>query len=161
MTGSMNYDQRINYLKNWFGSDILSRFNMPKDLDQKIIAMDTIEAINRNIPNGVDKERMGQIVASTTKELAQSATSRTLPSIKAFIDATQKASQSHGAGRGVPISGPLDQFAITAKRVAVGGDICESYLREPRRSVLIKNYGVHEHDLEPYDKYLAEAAHKQ
>jgi hypothetical protein len=84
----MNYDQRINYLKNWFGSDILSRFNMPKELDQKIIAMDTIEAVNRNIPNGVDKERMGQLVASITKELAQSATSRTLPSIKAFVDAT-------------------------------------------------------------------------
>lgn len=161
MTGSMNYDQRINYLKNWFGSDILSRFNMPKDLDQKIIAMDTIEAINRNIPNGVDKERMGQIVASTTKELAQSATSRTLPSIKAFIDATQKATQSHGAGRGAAISGPIDPFAIIAKRVAVCADICESYLRDPRRSILIKNYGVREHDLEPYDKYLAEAAHKQ
>ena len=41
----MNYDERMQFLKDWFKSDIVSRFNMPRDLDPTIVAMDVIEAI--------------------------------------------------------------------------------------------------------------------
>ena len=33
MAGSLNYDQRISLLKDWFGKEILTRFNMPRDLE--------------------------------------------------------------------------------------------------------------------------------
>ena len=75
----MNYDERIAFLKDWFKTDILTRFNMPKDLDPKVMAMDLIEAINRNIPNNINQELMSHLSASIAKEVAQSVRSRTLP----------------------------------------------------------------------------------
>ena len=153
MTGSMNYDQRISYLKNWFGNDILSRFNMPRDLDQKIIAMDTIEAVNNNIPSDVTPERLGQLVASITKELAQSATSRTLPSIKLFIDATRSASKRLREARteATHSSVGLDTLKITEARIRAGEAISDTFLRGTMREMLIAKTSITDADLAPYE----------
>lgn len=150
----MNYDQRISFLKNWFGADILSRFNMPRDLDPKIIAGDTIEAVNSNIPNSIDKERMGQLVASITKELAQSATSRTLPSIKAFIDATRSASKKLREARTEATHSPvgLDTLKITEARIRAGEAISDTFLRGTMREILIAKTSITDADLAAYER---------
>ena len=69
----MNYDERMAYLKDWFKSDIITRFAMPRDLEPKMVAMDVIDTINANIPSGVDKQRMALFTATITKEATRNA----------------------------------------------------------------------------------------
>lgn len=157
----MNYDQRINFLKDWFKSDIITRFNMPRDLDQKVVAMDIIEAVNRNIHSGADQQRMSHLVASITKEVTQSAKSRTLPTAKEFVDACSIASNSYRE----PVVGTSkrddDPHAITAKRVRSGEAISESYLRGVMRLELQSRHGITDEQLKPYEIFLEKAAYKQ
>lgn len=160
MTGSMNYDQRISYLKNWLGTDILSRFNMPRDLDQKIIAMDTIEAVNRNLPSQINKERMGQLVALITKELTQSAQTRTLPNVKAFIEAARFATRGAAAGAALTPSVGLDTYKINEARIRAGEAIPDTFLRGTMREQLIARTSITDADLVPYES-VDYTAHKQ
>ncbi len=160
MTGSMNYDQRISYLKNWLGTDILSRFNMPRDLDQKIIAMDTIEAVNRNLPSPINKERMGQLVALITKELTQSAQTRTLPNVKAFIEATRFATRGTAAETALTPSVGRDTYKINEARIRAGEAIPDTFLRGTMREQLIARTSITDADLAPYES-VDYTAHKQ
>ena len=161
MTGSMNYDQRISYLKNWLGTDILSRFNMPRDLDQKIIAMDTIEAVNRNLPSAINKERMGQLVALITKELTQSAQTRTLPNVKAFIEAARFATRGAAAGAILtPSVSFVDTYKINEARIRAGEAIPDTFLRGTMREQLIARTSITDADLAPYES-VDYTAHKQ
>lgn len=156
----MNYDQRISYLKNWIKTDILPRFNMPKDLDPKIVAMDVIEAVNSNIPNGTDAKRMSQLVASIAKEVAQSARSRTLPPVKDFIDATRKATSAY-ADRSITTTTKPKILAhkISADRIRQRQPVSDYYITGTGRKILIEEYGMKNSDFEPYD--VALAAHMQ
>jgi len=159
MAGSLNYDQRISLLKDWFAKDILTRFNMPRDLDPKIVAMDIIEAVNRNIPNQVDQQRMHHIVASTAKEVVQSATTRTVPSVKEFTNAIRKVSQSHGERHTGPSKFVLDSYHLAATRIRSGDAVSDMFLSGVHREKLINDFGITDADLEPYD--LAMTAHTQ
>lgn len=154
----MNYDQRILFLKQWFKTDILTRFNMPRDLDPKIVATDIIEAVNRNIASQTTQEQMGHIVVSITKDVTQSARTRTLPSVKEFIDATRNTAQSHGEPRSVGSKDFLDPTHINAQRVRSGEAVSEYYITGRGRQKLI-DYGVSEADLKKYE--VAPAAHMQ
>lgn len=154
----MNYDQRILFLKEWFKSDIITRFNMPRDLDPKIIATDIIEAVNRNIPNQITKERMGSIVALIAKDVTQSARTRTLPSVKEFIDAARNVQQSAGERRSVGSNDFLDPLRINADRVRSGESVSNYYIIGRGRQRLL-DYGLTEADFEKYD--VAIAAHTQ
>lgn len=155
----MNYDQRISYLKNWMKTDILPRFNMPRDLDPKIAAMDVIEAVNSNIANGTTPERMSQLVASIAKELAQSARSRTLPPVKDFIDATRKASSAYADKSALPKPKTNSAHKINANRIRQREAVPDYYITGTGRAILIEEYGLTESDFQPYD--LASAAHMQ
>jgi hypothetical protein len=157
----MNYDERISFLKQWFKTDILTRFNMPRDLDPKIVAMDVIESINRNIPSGLDRTQMSVFVATTAKEVTQSARTRTLPSVKEFIEAVRVASQSRGAERTATTALSLDPYRVNASRIRQGQPVAESYLRDPYRKKLIDEYHLTEGDFEQYNSYLASTAHTQ
>ena len=157
----MNYDQRIQFLKDWFGSDMLSRFNMPRDLDPKIVAMDVIETINRNIPNDTNKQRMSSLVASITKEVTQSAKTRTLPSVKEFMDAVRIATQSGRAPRSVQTTAQFDDYQLNADRIRQRAAVSDMYLRNPHRKKLIQEYHLTEEDFHPYDKWVEHTAHKQ
>lgn len=155
----MDYNQRVSHISNWFKADIITRFGMPRDVDPKVAAVDVIEAINANIPSPISAEQIGNLLASITKEVSRSAKSRTLPTVKEFIDATRASTQSrqiatHSANSG---SWHIDPLAIAVKRVRAGEAICESWLREPRRKELLKH--VPEERLQKYDLYIA--AHKQ
>lgn len=154
----MNYDERILFLKEWFKSDIITRFNMPRDLDPKIVATDIIEAVNRNIPNQINRERMGSIVASIAKDVTQSARTRTLPSVKEFIDAARSVQQSAGDSHSVGSREFLDPIHINAHRVRSGEAVSEYYITGRGRQMLIA-YGVSESDLDKYT--VASAAHMQ
>lgn len=156
---SMDYNQRISHISNWFKSDIIIRFNMPRDVDAKVSAMDVIEAINANLPSPLSAEQVGNLLASITKEVSRSAKSRTLPTIKEFIDAARASSQSrqtatHNADS---TSWRIDPLQIAVKRVRAGESLCESWLRGPKRKQLLEH--VTEDQLRKYDLYIA--AHKQ
>jgi hypothetical protein len=155
MVGSLNYDQRISLLKDWFAKDILTRFNMPRDLDPKIVAMDIIEAVNRNIPNQVDQQRMQHLVASTAKEVVQSATTRTVPSVKEFTTAIRKVSQSHGERHTGAVGVSFDLYHLAAKRIRSGEAVSDMFLRGVHRQKLIDDFGITEAELDPYDLALA------
>ena len=159
MAGSLNYDQRISLLKDWFAKDILTRFNMPRDLNPKIVAMDIIEAVNRNIPNQVDQQRMHHIVALTAKEVVQSATTRTVPSVKEFTNAIRKVSQSHGERHTGPSKFVLDSYHLAATRIRSGDAVSDMFLSGVHRQKLINDFGITDADLEPYD--LAMTAYMQ
>lgn len=156
---SMNYDQRIAHITNWFRSDITVRFNMPRDVDPKIAAMDVIEAINGNLPSPITEERIGNLLASITKEVSRSAKSRTLPTAKEFVDAVRALTQS---GQIAPKSSTdgawrIDPLQIAIKRVRAGEPLCESWLMGGKREQLLRH--VNDGDLQPYDLYIA--AHTQ
>ena len=155
----MNYDQRMAIISNWFKADIVPRFNMPRDVDARISATDVMEAVNSNIPSPTTPERMGNLLASITKEVARSAKSRTLPTIKEFVEAARISAQSvqtasHSANSD---SWRIDPLEITVKRVREGQAICQSWLSGIRRTELLKH--VSEDQLQKYDLYIA--AHTQ
>lgn len=155
----MNYDQRIASITNWFRSEITIRFNMPRDVDPKIAAMDVIEAINGNLPSPLTEERIGTLLASITREVSRSAKSRTLPTAKEFVDAVRTLTQS---GQIAPRSSTegawrIDPLQIALKRIRAGEPLCESWLNGGKREQLLRHINVG--DLEPYDLYMA--AHTQ
>jgi hypothetical protein len=150
----MNYDQRIAYIKQWFKDQILPRFNMPRDLDPRIVAMDVIEAVNNNIPSKTDEKRMGYFVALIAKEISRSARSRTLPPVKEFVDATRAATQGHGEARSEPTSKFANPYLITEKRIRSGEEISDLYLRGTMREQLIAQTSITDKDLEPYELTL-------
>lgn len=155
----MNYDQRIASITNWFRSEITIRFNMPRDVDPKIAAMDVIEAINSNLPSPLTEERIGTLLASITREVSRSAKSRTLPTAKEFVDAVKALTQS---GQIAPRSSTegawrIDPLQIALKRIRAGEPLCESWLNGGKREQLLRHINVG--DLEPYDLYMA--AHTQ
>jgi len=157
----MNYDERISFLKEWFKSDIARRFNMPRDLEPTVVAMDIIEAINRNLPSKVTKERMSSLVAPIAKEVTQSAKTRTVPSVKEFMDAMSKVSKSHAEPHTDTSDDLPDPYQLNANRIRSGGAVGELYLRGKHRKKLIEEYHITEEELQPYDEWVANTAHKQ
>lgn len=156
---SMNYDERIAHIKDWFKSDITVRFTMPRDIDPKIAANDVIEAINSNLPSPITPERIGNLLASITREVSRSAKSRTLPTAKEFVDAVRALTQS---GQIATQSSDkeawhTDPLQITIKRIRAGQPFCESWLKGKKREELLRH--VTSAELEPYDLYMA--AHMQ
>lgn len=159
----MTYEERIVIIKEWFVRDIATRFSTPSGIDPKIAASDTIEAVNSYIPTSVTPEAMGQLLASITKELARSARSRTLPTVRDFISAASDASQKRTAALTVT-SEPETMspyLRVTVARIRAGEAISDTWLRGTMRAELLSTTDITEKDLEPYEKYLALAAYKQ
>lgn len=155
----MDYNQRISLITNWFKSDMIVRFNMPKDIDPKVAALDVIEAINSNMPSHFDSERIGNFLASITKEVSRSAKSRTLPTPKDFVDAARASTQTQqiSTHSGLNETGDTDPVKLIAAKVRAGEPIGDGWLFGERRQKLLKL--VSESQLERYDLYIA--AHKQ
>lgn len=155
----LNYDERIARIKTWFQSDITIRFNMPRDVDAKVAAMDVIDAINSNLPSPLTSERIGTLLASITTEVSRSAKSRTLPTAREFVDAVKALTQSGQIStHSTSNSGwYIDPLMAAVKRVKAGESVCESWLKGDKRKQLLRH--VNEGDLQPYDVYIA--AHKQ
>jgi hypothetical protein len=157
---SMTYDQRIAYLSNWFRAELAPRFNLPRDVDPKIAVSDLIEAINSLLPNQLTPEQIGNLLSSTTKEVARSAKSRTLPPIKDFTDALRGVLQA----RTVPLpthpsqAHVFDPLRLAIKRIQEGLPVGEHWLKGPMRQQL-KSAGITEDQMRPYDLYIA--AHTQ
>lgn len=156
----MNYDQRIDYILNWFRDNILTRFTPPMGTNAKTLANDIVEAVNSNIPSNLTKEQMDNILSSLTKDIVHSARSRTLPVTKDFITSTRNASQRlrESAGAALDSSWSLDLFQITARRVRANEPIAEAFLFGRQREELKARTGITDADLE---KYIDPTAHKQ
>lgn len=153
----MNYEQRIAIVRQWFKNDIAPRFSMPKDVDPKIAANDTIEAVNNSI--AAHHQDITPVLNTTLKNISSIARSRTLPTIKDFREAASNASQSHGVALSAGISASLDSYQLTAKKVRAGEPIGDQWLRHELRKQLLENTTLTEDDLKPYDLYIA--AHTQ
>jgi|TARA_R110000744_G_scaffold113517_1_gene212636 hypothetical protein len=156
----MNYDQRILHIKQWFKSSVLTRFTPPNGVDPLIVAVDTIEAINANIPADADINLMNHYLDSIIKETTRQAKSRTLPVIEKFTLAARGVSV-RGSGV-VLIDGPATrvdrEYIITEGRVKRGEAISDIYLSGHARQTLLMTTSVTKEDL---DKYLAPAARMQ
>ena len=148
----MNYDDRISLLKDWFRSDIASRFNMPRDLDPKFVALDVIEGVNRNIPGNLDRSGMNNFVALITKEITHSARTRTLPTPKEFIEACRNAAQSDRERHTEPSQASMDPYLVNANRIRRMEAVSDLCFSEPYKKKLISEYGLTEKDFEPYGK---------
>lgn len=156
----MNYDQRIDYILNWFRDNILTRFTPPTGTNAKTLANDIVEAVNSNIPSNLTKEQMDNILSSLTKDIVHSARSRTLPVTKDFITSTRNASQKlrESAGAALDSSWSLDLYQLTARRVRANEPIAEAFLFGRQREELKARTGITDADLE---KYIDPTAHKQ
>lgn len=156
----MNYEERMMCIREWFRTDMLTRFTPPTGSDPKTIAADTIEAVNNNIPSNTTKEQMNNILSSLTKNVVQSAKSRTLPIVKDFIDQTRKSTQAlREAHSGVFKSEwSLDPFDVAARRIRAGEAVSEAFLHGRQKQELMRRTGINEGDIQ---KYLDPAAHTQ
>jgi len=156
----MNYDTRILHIKQWFKASVLTRFTPPNGVDPMIVAIDTIEAINANIPADADVNLMNHYLESIIKETTRQAKSRTLPVIEKFTQAAKGVSV-RGSGV-VLIDGPATrvdrEYIITEGRVKRGDAICDSYLYGHKKETLLMTTSVTQEDL---NNYLAPAAHMQ
>ena len=163
----MNYDQRIAIIKSWFKSDITSRFNMPRDLEPVVVALDAVEAVNSHIFSGCNEQQLSQVVAFITKDLVQTAKSRTLPTVKEFAEAASRASERMRATlsamnprpRGDTPANP--NLLITEARIKRGDVISDLYLRGTMREELLEHTSITAEDLIPYEKTLAYTAYSQ
>ena len=159
----MKYDERISIIKTWFKESIATRFSLPSGLDPSVVVNDTVEGINSFIPSGVSREQMRNILSSITKNVSRSARSRTLPIVKEFVDAARDASKNPSSVGHSPSSTDWDKdtYRITEGRIRRGEAISEIFLRGTMRNKLIEQTSIREKDLEPYEKALANTAHKQ
>jgi hypothetical protein len=163
----MNYDQRISQIKHWFKEDIAKRFNMPRDLDPLVVATDAVEAVNSHIHSQFNEQQMSQVVAFITKDLVQSAKSRTLPTVREFGEAAMRASERVRASlsamnpspRGTTPADPT--LLITEARIKRGESIPDTYLRGTMRELLLEKTSITAKDLVPYEKSLAMTASMQ
>jgi hypothetical protein len=157
----MNYDERIAHIKQWFKDDMLARFTPPTGVDPKIVATDTIEAINSNLPNKLSSETLGNLLSSMTKEIARTARSRTLPIVKDFITAAHNASQALREGPQSTNSNPfhIDPLKRQEARIKRREPIPEAYLYGNLRAQLLAHTTVTEAELDRYS--VASAAHTQ
>lgn len=157
----MTYEQRIAIITRWFRDDIAIRFNMPSNIDPKIAASDVIEAINSQIPSHLSAEQIGNLLASTAKEIARSARSRTLPPARDFVEATLQASSAFRVSTPTSATQPhqIDPLRLAAKKIKRGDAVGEDWIKGERRKQLLSNGLVTEADLHPYDLYIA--AYKQ
>jgi hypothetical protein len=156
----MHYEQRMEYILNWFRNDMLTRFTPPTGADPKAVATDTVEAVNNNIPSNLSKEQMDNILSSLTKDIVHSARSRTLPIVKDFIASTRKSTAAYreSAGAGVDSKWSLDPFEVAARRIRAGEPVSESFLHGRQRQELKAQTKITDADL---DKYLDPTAHTQ
>jgi hypothetical protein len=156
----MNYEQRVNLIKDWFRNDMLTRFTPPTGADPKAVATDTIEAINNNIPSNTTKEQMSNILSSLTKDIVHSAKSRTLPIVKDFITSTRKCTQTlrDMGSIGNSTEWSLDPFDTAARRIRAGEAVSEAYLYGRQKEELMRRTGINEGDIQ---KYLDPTAHTQ
>ena len=156
----MNYEQRMSLIKAWFKSDIVPRFNMPRDLDPKTVASDIIEAINRNIDK-TNEAHFKYILEEITKHVVKNAKTRALPTVREFLDGIRNSPESHGERREHASKSSDYSYHLTAKRIRSGEPISDIFLRNSMRKKLKKITGITDKELEPYEKYLAQAAHMQ
>lgn len=156
----MNYDQRIEYIKNWFRNDMLTRFTPPTGANGEAIAYDIIEAVNTNIPSNLSQEQMNNILSSITKDIVHSARSRTVPIVKDFIASTRKSTQAYRESAGAPLGSEwsLDTFEVAARRIRAGDAVPEAFLYGRQLDELMRRTGITHADLE---KYIDPTAHKQ
>lgn len=159
----MTYDERITVIKKWFKESITTRFSLPSGIEPAIVFNDTVEAVNSQVPNSITLDKINIILASVTKEISRSAKSRTLPIVKEFVDATKMASvRLSVATQGTSVTSyDHDTYRIAEARIRKGEKISELFLRGTMRDKLLEITSITAKDLEPYEKYLAYAAHKQ
>jgi hypothetical protein len=156
----MTYEQRIALVSHWFKTEIAVRFAMPNGIDPKMAAGDVIEGVNSQLPSSLTPERIGNLLSSVTKEVARSARTRTLPPTKDFVEATRATLQAHIAASAIPTTPSSDNAPEerAARLIRAGKPVGEYWFRGAMRQQL-RNQGITEEEMRPYDLYIA--AHTQ
>jgi len=152
----MNYEQRIAIIKDWFKSDIATRFTVPSGVDPKVMASDCIEILNSCIPPVKDIKRLKYILTETQKLLVKTSRTRTIPIAKDFSTAAAEVIKRLEPDQVNTSLHKLDPLAIAAKRIKAREPVGESYLKGELLKALLGTKLVSELDIAAYKQHNEE-----
>lgn len=152
----MNYEQRTAVIKDWFKSDIATRFTVPTGVDPKVMASDCIEVMNSYIPPVKDIERLKYILTETQKLLVRTSRTRTIPIAKDFSAAATQVIKQLEPDQAHTSLHKLDPLAIAAKRIKAREPVGESYLKGELLKALLGTKLVSELDIAAYKQHTEE-----
>ena len=146
----MNFDQRMNAVKQWLRDDILPRFTAPTNIDKVTALQDVADAVNSNIPKIENMQQFQSHLDNVGRKVIQNARSRTLPVPKDFIDACREATKSRTVVSGPPKSGRSCPYAITERRVKAREPIGDTWLSDIQLPDLLAKTNLTMEDMQPY-----------
>lgn len=152
---SMNFEQRIEAIKTWMRLEILPRFNPPNNLDIKIVLQDIADSINYHLPSKVAKEEMPGYLSAVQTYVVRNATSRTLPPVRIFIEATKHIPRSHGedAQQGGKQNHMSSHLRMAIARIRGGKPVSDYFINGNGRAK-VKAHGITDQQLAPYDEWF-------
>lgn len=152
----MNYEMRMQMVRNWLKKDILPRFSAPSNVDKTAVLQDVAEAVNANLPRVDSGDRFNQYLGAVTKHVVYSARGRTLPPPKDFVGACREATKAKAVGVSFKQATTFCPYKITEQRVKAGEAISSTWLTDRMLHELIANTNLTMEDMTPYI-----VAHKQ
>jgi hypothetical protein len=159
----ITYDMRIAAVRQWLKEEIFTRFTAPQGADPKLLANDTVELVNKSLPNCTTMEQFKKLLDLTRDHMQVTARSRTLPVPKDIKEACRLAL---GSGRLAPVEDGQgawrpDTYALVEKAVRNGNPISDHHLSDVGLERLFKHTTLTREELEPYiTAHLKETTHE-
>ena len=152
---SMTFEQRIAAVKAWVKAEILPRFNPPSNLNSAMVLNDIVGSVNKHLPSKITAEEMPVILGHVQDNLIQIATSRTLPPVRVFLEATRSIplsrSQDHTEAKGGGVVSTYLKLAI--KRIRNSEPVSDHFITGAGRAKLY-DHGITDDHLAPYEEAI-------
>lgn len=152
----MNFDLRMQMVRQWLKDDLLPRFSAPTNVDKATAANDVAETVNANLPSVKSKDQFKFYLDAVCKHVVRSARGRTLPVPKDFVDACREAAKTKTSENAISQEWKINPYKLTERRVKAGQAIASTWLSQRAIRDLIANTSLTLGDLQPYID-----AHKQ
>jgi hypothetical protein len=152
----MNFDLRMQMVRQWLKDDLLPRFSAPNNVDKATAANDVAETVNANLPFVQSKDQFKFYLDAVCKHVIRNARGRTLPVPKDFVDACREAAKTKTSESAIRTEWRCNPYKITERRVKAGEAIGSTWLSERAIRDLIANTSLTICELQPYID-----AHKQ
>lgn len=152
---SMTFEQRIAAVKEWVKAEILPRFNPPNNLNSAMILNDIVGSVNKHLPSKITKEEMPIILSHVQSNLIQIATSRTLPPVRVFLEATRNIPHTSTESRTEAKSGGgiSTYLKLAIKRIRNREPVSDHFITGVGRNSLYE-HGITDDHLAPYDEAI-------
>lgn len=152
----MNFDIRIQIVRQWLKDDILPRFSAPSNVDKATAVNDVVDTVNSNLPSVQNKDQFKSYLESVRKNVVRNSRGRTLPVPKDFVDACREAAKVKTSEGAINQAWRINPYQITEKRIRNGEAIASTWLSDRAICDLIANTTLTTSELQPYID-----AHKQ